>query len=226
VGKPIKLLNSPEHNHFNEVADLGVAIRTIGGARQIHIGLLYKTENTEALVLNLRAHLDLRNEKPTSHYRWIQVELHEINRRMLVGLCRLIAEKSKTVPFGFTYNGLYFTQAGAYITRDLGHGLTCGTFVMAVFATYNIPLLKIGEWPPASVEDQRWQTGQIRIIQGQRGAFLANAIAEHLGEPRFRPEEVTAGAISADRPLGYKKAAGLGRRIVRDLLKSYDGAAP
>jgi hypothetical protein len=145
VGNARQLLNSPQHRPFNEVQDLGIAIRTIQGPEQIHIGLLYKTEVTDSLILNLRTHLDLRNEPPTENYRWLQVDLHEINRRTLVALCRLIAEKCKHVPFGFTYNGQYFTPAGDYIAHDLGHGLTCATFVMAVFATHGIPLLRTEE---------------------------------------------------------------------------------
>jgi hypothetical protein len=215
------LINKPEDRHFNEVEDLGVAIRTVQGQQQLHIGLLYKTEESEALILNLRTHLDLRNEAPTDHYRWIQISLDEINRRTLVGLCRLIANKCKSIPFGFTYNGLYFTKAGEYIPHDLGHGLTCSTFVMAVFATYSFPILKVEEWR-TRLEDQGWQTGQVRIIQIRHGNFIAGAVAEHVGEPRFRPEEVTAGAISSDRPLGFNDADALGRRIRTDLLRSYN----
>jgi hypothetical protein len=153
------------------------------------------------------------------------VELDEINRRTVVGLCRLIAGRSTKIPFGFTYNGVYFTGAGDYISHGAGHGLTCATFVMAVFATYNIPILKIDEWPKRP-DDPGWQLGQVGHLQRRHGPFVADAAAQFIGEPRYRPEEVAAGTISREKPLTFAKAVALGRRISRDLLKSYSGAPP
>jgi hypothetical protein len=220
------LINDPKNRPFNEVADLGIAIRTIQGEQQLHIGVLYRFENSDAMLLNLRHHLDLRNEAPSEHYRWLQVDLDEINRRLLVALCRLIAERSKNVPFGFTFNGRYFTNSGDYIGRDLGHGLTCASFVMAVFETYSIQLLKLEEWPQQQPDDMIWQAGQVRAIQFRHGQIIASAVAGHIGSSRFLPEEVTAGAIDAKRPLGLQQAQRLGRRIRRDLLASYSDKTP
>jgi hypothetical protein len=77
-------------------------------------------------------------------------------------------------------------------------------------------------FPTGEFRGQGWQTGQVRIIQIRHGNFIAGAVAEHVGEPRFRPEEVTAGAISSDRPLGFNDADALGRQIRTDLLRSYN----
>jgi len=219
------LVNDPKDHPFNEVRDLGIALRTIQGERQIHIGLLYKLEAKDTQLLNLRHHLDLKNELPSDQYRWLQVNLDEINRRTLVALCRLIANKSKNIPFGFTYTGVYFTHSGDYISQDFGHGLTCATFVMAVFATYSIPILRIEEWQRRP-NDLIWQTGQVNIIEARYGSFVAAAIADHIGNPRFLPEEVAAGSVSANRPLGFNEAEPLGRRIRRDLIRSYGGKIP
>jgi hypothetical protein len=174
------------------------------------------------MLLNLRSHLDLRCEIPSNEYRWIQVDLDEINRRLIVALCRLIAKKNQRIPFGFTftYSRSYFSRSGDYVAGTLGDGLTCATFVMAVFNAYEIPLLKIEEWP-LRLEDSGWQTGQVRSIAAQFGAIIGAAIEDHVGEPRFLPEQVTAGAISIDRPLGYNRACTLGNRIRRALVESY-----
>jgi hypothetical protein len=220
------LLNDPKQKPFDQIADLGIAIRTIGGEQQLHIGLLYKIDASPALLLNLRHQLDLRNELPSDEYRWIQIDLHEINRRAIATLCRLIASKSQAVPFGFTYTGLYFTQIGDFISHGLGHGLTCATFVMAIFETYSIPLLRTGEWPRSLPADMLWQGRQVALVQQRSGAFIAQAVGQHIGEPRFHPEHVTAGAVNANRPLGYAEAEKLGRRIRADLIRSYKGKPP
>jgi hypothetical protein len=212
------LLNFPDKAPFDSVKDVGIVVRALGPERrQVHIGMLYKIDVAAALNLNLREHLDLRNEPPTDHYGWMQIELDEINRRLLSALCALIASKSRTIPYGFTYNGLYFTHAGDYVSRDLGHGLTCATFVMAIFETYSIPVLKTQEWTAADLEDQGWQTQMVRSIEQRRGAMIAGAIAQHIGHPRYKPEHVAAGAVDSKRPLGPSQANKIGNRIMRDL---------
>jgi hypothetical protein len=213
------LLKDPNHTAFDKVQDVGIAIRTIGQTRQVHIGLLYKVGSAATLNLNLREHLDLRNEPPTDNYCWIQIDLDEINRRLLASLCALIAAKSKHVPYGFTYNGLYFTQGGDYLPRDIGHGLTCATFVMALFETYSIPVLMTNQWLPADLQDQGWQASMVREISMRRGEFMASAIERFVGHPRYKPEHVAAGAVDRGRPLGLSEATKMGKRILRDLAK-------
>jgi hypothetical protein len=215
------LINFPDKIPFDRVEDVGVVIRTLGpDQRQVHIGMLYKIDAGNALNLNLHDHLDLRNEAPTASYGWMQVQLDDINRRLLAALCALIARKSLSVPYGFTYNGLYFTHIGDYIPRNLGHGLTCATFVMAIFATYSIPVLKNQEWKLADLEDQGWQTLRVNQISINRGAMMAAAIAQHVGQPRYKPEHVAAGAIDEKRPLGRVQAVKMGKRIMRELARA------
>jgi hypothetical protein len=92
---------------------------------------------------------------------------------------------------------------------------------MAVFATYGIPVLKIEEWPHRP-EDIDWQGRMALGIAQARGQFFGDAIRANIGNPRYRPEEVTAGAVSAARPLGFAAAEAIGKRIRRDLLRSYN----
>jgi hypothetical protein len=193
---------------------------------QPHIGIIYHIPPDAPLNLNLREHLDLRNEPPTENYCWAQIELHEINRRVLATFCALIAKKCKNVPYGFTYNGLYFSPTGDYIPRDLGHGLTCATFVMAMFETQSLRVLKADEWPTADLEDSGWQTRMATQIGYQRGGIIGSAIAKYVGHPRFKPEQVAAGAIDRSRPLGREAATRLGRRIMRDLHQAGTQKAP
>ena len=188
--------------------DLGIALRTFRGEAQIYIGLLYKIDNAAALMLHLRWHFDVKNDVPTDEYRWIQIDLDQINRRNLAALCRLIASRSDKIPYGLNYNGLYFSAGGEYLSRAPGEGLTCATFVMAVFATHKIPILKLAEWS-IRPEDIRWQLGQLQRMQ-QAYPLVATAMAGFVGQQRFRPPEVAAGAISVKRPLESRMPKSLG----------------
>jgi hypothetical protein len=213
------LLNDPNNKAFDQVDDVGIAIRTIGPDRQVHIGVLYRTDQANVFNLNLRTHLDLRNEAPTEAYCWMQIQLDEINRRLLASLCALIASRSSAIPYGFTYNGLYFSESGEFKPRELGHGLTCATFVMALFETYSIPALITTEWGQAGFDDQIWQSQMTGRIGRERGEWIAGAIGKHIGQPRYRPEEAAAGAVDKGRPLGFAKASKMGKQILQDLAK-------
>jgi hypothetical protein len=90
---------------------------------------------------------------------------------------------------------------------------------MAVFETYSIPVLVTAEWTTSDLEDQGWQTQMARSIAISRGDFIAGAIAQHIGQPRFKPEHVAAGAVDARRPLGRDAATKIGARIMKDLAR-------
>jgi hypothetical protein len=213
------LLKSPPKHRFAAVADVGIAIRLIGET-QSHIGMLYRIPPDEPLNLNLRDHFDLRNEPPTDNYCWAQIDLDEINRRLLASLCFLIGKKCSEIPYGFTYNGLYFAPTGEYLSHDLGHGLTCATFVMAIFETQSLRILKTDEWLPADFDDQLWQTTMASGIGQRRGEILGSTIAKFVGQPRYKPEHVAAGAIDEKRPLGRDAAIKVGQRIMKELERA------
>lgn len=214
------MLNRSDKKAFDAVKDVGIAIRTFDGGQQVHIGMLHKIDTASALLLHFREHLDLKNETPSDSYCWMQIELEEINRRLLASLCVLIARQSSNIPYGFTYNGRYFDRTGNYIPQGMGHGLTCATFVMAIFNTYNIPLLQTSEWLPADLEDQLWQTKMVGRVNLKSGVTVADATAKYIGQPRFKPEHVAAGAVTTKRPLTRAAALKLSERILKDLKRA------
>ena len=126
-------------------------------------------------------------------------------------------------PLGSRLTGVTSAKRVNTSLVNLVTDLTCATFVMAVFDTYHIPLLRTPEWPAASLQDQGWQGLQVQWVQLNRGPFVAEGVKQHIGAPRYKPEHVTAGAVSAGRPLGLARANKLGARIVRELLASYPG---
>ena len=211
-------VNRPDKIPFHSVEDLGVAMRTIGDDGQLHMGLLYRPDAMPSLLLHLRTHFDLRNEEPTAEYRWLQVDLDELNRRAIVGLCELIATSQSKVPYGFSYNGQYFEPTGNFIEPGFGNGLTCATFVMAVFRTVKIEILKTEEWTTRP-EDITWQRALTAHLRKEWGPFLADGVEKHIGDPRFRPDEVAAGATIDARPLSLEDASNMGQAIRRQLAK-------
>ena len=52
------------------------------------------------------------DEIPGNDFRWVQVELDEINRRLVVGLTSKIAARGDKIQHGFGYDGDFFTLEG------------------------------------------------------------------------------------------------------------------
>lgn len=213
-------VHDPNKKSFDEVEDLGVALRKVNDSGQLHVGLLHKPDDKSAQILHLQTHLDLKNEVPTNDYRWIQVDLDDLNRRAIVGLCEAIASTQAKIPYGFAFNGTYFSATGNFLEHGLGKGLTCATFIMAVFRTLHFEILKVSEWQSRD-GDVEWQTEMVGYLRRKHGELLAGIVASHIGDPRFRPEEAAAGAVSADRPLSFDDASRLGARIRSTLAKTY-----
>ncbi len=97
-----------------------------------------------------------------------------------------------------------------------GRGLTCATFVLAMFASHGIPLLQLSEWPDRE-EDRAWQEYIVGVLR-KNGADEkhVNAVNEQVkrGCARYRPEEVAAAGAAPDLPVGFAYAEELGKRIV------------
>jgi hypothetical protein len=208
--------------------NIGIAIRTIGDQGQLHVGILYKIEDEPATVLHFTEPYHLKDDAPSEHFRWVEVRACEpITAKIVAGLCRLISDENKVrpmkIPYGYSYAGTYFNHDGTFVNRGLIYGLTCTSFVLAVFQTLFIDLLRIEEWPPFDLDDADWQMKMMNLYKPIYPEN-ADALGSQVGAARFRPEHATAGAASKDAPLGYAAAQTLGAQIVQDLHRSLKAA--
>ena len=102
------------------------------------------------------------------------------------------------LPYGLKYAGGGFARDGTLALRGNAVGLTCATFVLAVFDYAGVLLLDVGGWPSRS-EDAAWHATIVdQLGQGRRRASPEHIAAVRAEIPcaRFRPEEVAAaGAL-------------------------------
>jgi hypothetical protein len=114
-----------------------------------------------------------------------------------------------------------FSADGSCEVLD-GLGLTCATFVLAVFASRGIPLVRLDEWQARS-EDVIWQDKIISDLRSWRKGdpeveAHAAALQGERGCVRYRPEEVMAAGIASELPIGYEFGEEMGRRIAAKLI--------
>ncbi len=96
--------------------------------------------------------------------------------------------------YGLTFDGQTFDVDGKLVSGPSGSGLTCVTFVMAVFASRGVELLERNEW------HERHDDDNVRtLLAGMHWETLSDATIRQMQQQlptgvRFRPRELAGGA--------------------------------
>lgn len=128
------------------------------------------------------------------------------------------------LPYGVRYEGANFerTTGELRLLSPTGHGLTCATFVLALFETIDLELLQLDTWQERE-DDSRWHGVIVDAIR--QCVQRSNSTTEDRAHPglvadeapcaRFRPEEVVAGILRIESlPVSFDVAEPLGVAIV------------
>jgi len=167
---------------------------------QRHIGMVYRAQETAVpRFLHLAWHFDLRDEELDDRYFWIEVNIHEKRARQVAAQCRqVLLGNPDGLPYAFSYpNKCFDSVTGAFLFGPTKLGLTCATFVLAVFESSGFPLARVNTWPDRP-EDEVWRQHVIDLMT------KSNVPQQHIDQVksakaafRVRPEEVAAAAILA-----------------------------
>jgi len=196
-------------------------------------------------MLHLAWHHELKAGPVGSWYWWIEPTLEPERARPFARLCRLLRRKyvdeRRRISYALRYtDGTFDPESGDFLTSD-GIGLTCATFVLAVFASRKVFLIRGEEWlacrdETRAVEDGAWHQYVVsnlrELIHDKRQRRAAPyevaeleahiaAVEGEMGCARFRPEEVAAAGIAAELPVGFAHAEPVGRRIVEKLRQRF-----
>ncbi|MCC6876912.1 MAG: hypothetical protein IT378_21585 [Sandaracinaceae bacterium] len=209
---------------YSELADFGELAIAIAEVRegQRHTGAYYRAGDGRDGVwfLHLAFHREMQHEPAKAKYRWVEpVALDPTLRQFIGTLCRALASGSPDrLPYGFGV-GRFDPSTGTFEQAGRRRGLTCATFVLALFAAYEIDLVDLDTWG-ARESDRDWQERIVAAIEAHfpNEAAHVQAIRDDVGEcARVRPEEVAAAASSVYLPVSFEEAARLGAEIVTAL---------
>lgn len=184
-----------------------------------HLSLIYVDDNQQPRWLHLGWHHHVLAKPLDKNYAWGEPPLEPELRVILSRLCRKISQRyvgqRRSIAYALRYAGGHFDEmTGEFLCED-GLGLTCATFVMAIFATRGVDLLRRQEWVPRA-EDVIWQKNIIELLKGARDPRIDEHVAvveTEVGCTRFRPEEVAAAGVATSLPLGFREAESTGRAI-------------
>jgi hypothetical protein len=185
-----------------------------------HVGFVYAANDDGARrVLHQAWHHDTRDEaladfladSSTPHPRlWVDPSLDVDEQNDLRAMVALVASKISTnqLPYALQRRDATVAVDGG-VVLGTSLGLTCATFVTAVFAAAGVSLLDDSSWEARDdarvAEDD---DAQRRIAEGlmSRDRNHAQRVRAEVGCTRVRAEEVAAASGMAPRPVRFVEA--------------------
>lgn len=213
-----------EQRAVAEINHVAIAICAVPStSEQRHIGILHKeSDSSDVKLLHLGWHYDLRDNTPGSHYLWVDPAIPTPRLRQVAARCRQVFRANpNSIPYAFSpSNDCFDDQTSKFLLGPTRHGLTCATFVLAVFETAGLRLAKHETWPDERAGDHEWQESIIADLEnGTPPASPEHiaAIRDEVGSVRIRPEEVAGAATVSELPADFNIAAERADEILQRL---------
>ena len=140
--------------------------------------------------------------------------------RQVAALCRKVwRSNQKAIPYAFSPpSDCFDRETGVFLLGPTRLGLTCSSFVLAVFHAAGLPLVNYGTWPPPGEADIAWQRHVVEKLREHRAPEEhVRAVETEVGSVRYRPEQVGGAAACDSVPASFEGADLLGR-LIRDVL--------
>lgn len=195
-----------------------------------HAGLAYRVDKGGPLkMVHLGGHRSFRDDNAQGECVYTVPGFKEENEEWIAGFCRLIASANgkRSIPYAFSWNpAITFDRATGRIgTIDSGGGLSCATFVDAVFRSARKPLTDPASWPDEADAAGIRTRGAIlgEWVASGRPDLIARAaeIGPTIRTRRVRPEQVAGACLQCRRPAKYQRCHEDGETIISQLDTRY-----
>jgi hypothetical protein len=219
----------PTRTH--DVANLGDALVALAigatGEDQRHIGVLYRSASTDPpRFLHLAWHLNLSDDEsvPEGFRGVLLSDVPVALQRTIVAECKrsAAADTLAGLPYGFGYQPTLVERAGddRMVLRGPS-GLTCATFVLAIFDLASVSLADLDSWQDRC-GDQEWKDHIIATLAKTRWATEQHieAVRRDKDRVRIRPEDAAGCASATPLPAGFAHAVAEGTAILEELGSS------
>ncbi len=210
-------VHTQEQLAITNVGYSAIAIKSVD-SDQCHIGILHR-EGDQVLLLDLAWHCDLRNNPPSSSYLWIKPDVPELRMRQVAARCRQVWRSNEgTLPYALSPpSDCFDVQTGAFLLGPTRHGLTCSSFVLAIFETAGLSLVDYETWPTERPGDQEWQERVVGALENSGTCVSAEhleTVKNEIGAVRYRPEDVAGAATASPLPADFSVAVERARKIL------------
>lgn len=184
-----------------------------------HVALIYEG-NGDLRRLHLAFHRNVRDEvHSTGRYYWVKPRsLEDDVLRGVSMLCHKIARSMPDVPFGIDFGTSKFveTSSGTFeLQSTSGTGLTCATFIQAVFRSYGMELILTH---PGRIEDEEWRRSIVSHLRTWGYADQADDVENMVGEWwRVTPADVASSGLFAEIPVAFTDLDPVARALGKSL---------
>jgi hypothetical protein len=184
-----------------------------------HLGVILRDPEDDNLrFFHLAWHHTLR-EEPIDNRNdllWGEIPLPVERKEDLAVKAWLVRNSylDNRIPYGFCApNGFFDATTGRMILGPNQTGLTCATFVLALFHMAGVQLIDYASWEarPADVEFQRYVVQQ---LAGHADIEYINKVQGEVDGFRYRPEEVMASSITPLNVIQMTQLIPLGIEVV------------
>jgi hypothetical protein len=204
------LKSSPNASPLTGNSSLAIAIAGSSVTRdfhQKHVALLYRDPDGRCLIVHQGWHNLFLHEDWTADFHWCELDQLDLElQETLIDYIVLVATQGERhpIPYSVSFDPeLNFLETGEFKAWRKESGLTCATFILAMFKQFGLPLVIANSWPTTAErnDDATWV---IRILErleeyGRRASIpMPHVVPQRLQRHalrRFRPEEVVAAAI-------------------------------
>lgn len=185
-----------------------VAVVVLPGAIRTHAGIVYLTSVEGHRLLHLAFHHQLERTAPPDSGVFANVDLPaRLTPYFLMLLDKLEPANRRSINYALGYDGTvrFDVGDGHIVLGPSCIGLTCSTFILAVFDSVGFPLVEIETWVRRP-DDAAVRTALLALLQRREDAgriergYTAKVRAESERCTRVRPEDVLAAVIAPNPP--------------------------
>lgn len=175
--------------------------------RIVELAFDHLLQDTRGDILNDKERYTIKNDIPLA----IQLDLNGAFRYA-------VKEFKNDIPYGLTYHGTKIIKDNnTVIYEGKDYGLTCSTFIMAVFKGLDQDLININEWDERE-EDKDVHKKLVQILK-EKGVQNIEKLENDIGCARFRPEEVTAASSFEDIPASTLEIRQRGKELKDEIIQ-------
>jgi len=193
---------------------------------QRHIGVMHRDSNGQLQFLHLAWHCRLQNDDHRPEYLslWVAPSVPAERQRIIAAFCRRVWRKNERdgIPYAFSNPQDSLDPAtGEFLVGPTRFGLTCSSFVLALFHAAGLQLAVYESWPADRAGDREWQQSIIAELESKHTEQRhIDHLRSEIGAVRFRPEEVAASAAHAPPPAEFQRAEPLGQQILNRIREA------
>jgi|GEM_PF-4747043 len=164
-----------------------------------HVGALVRSEDQELFACHFADHHNFQFHRalPDQKIAWNPCPIAELRMGILRDMFIAISQHPSrdTIPYSFHSSGLRFSSEGEWLsTGEPGEGVTCASFLMAVFKSCSVPFLLESTWPPPTEREEKLRKAHaVMHLAAVASPEHAQAAETAPFCARFKPEEVAVG---------------------------------